>query len=96
MRVLKILLSENLDESIREKLKQMVSGGALRQFMKSKIYKARLKHTPLYNLDSNYFKQKQYSVSLEDGNTINMSEQLFKTRSNFLLSLVFSKMTLYL
>lgn len=59
----------------------MVADGTLRQFMKSKIYKARLKTRHSANLIVIIS-----SKNLEDGNAINRSKQMFKASNFFVKS----------
>ena len=77
-----IFFSEKLDERIKDNLKAMLDDGSLRAFSKSNIYRSRIKHTSLFNLDSDYFKEKEYPLTVEESNSINRSEQMFKSKSS--------------
>ena len=56
----------------------MVEDGSLRKFSKTRIYKARITHTSLFDLDSHYFNEKEYPLTTDDMNTINRSDQMLK------------------
>ena len=71
MHSISVSFSEKLDERIKQKLKEMVEDGSLWKFTKTRIYKAHIKHTSLFDLDSNYFNEKEYPVTTDDMNTMN-------------------------
>ena len=77
-----IFFSEKLDERIKDNLKTILDDGSLRAFSKSKLYRSRIKHTSLFNLDSDYFKEKEYPLTVEESNTIHRSEKIFKSKSS--------------
>ena len=52
----------------------MAEDGTLHEFSKTTIHKAPMKHTSLFDFESDYFKEKEYPVSVEDANTTNRSE----------------------
>ena len=82
MQSISVFFSEKFDERNKQKIKEMVEDGSLRKFAKTRIYKARIKHTSLFDLDSNYFNEKEYPVTTDDMNTMNRSEQMFKSKSS--------------
>lgn len=69
-----IFFSEKLDERIKKNLKNMAEDGTLHEFSKMTIYKTPMRHTLLFDFESDYFKEKEYPVSVEDANTTNRSE----------------------
>lgn len=52
----------------------MAEDGTLHEFSKMTIYKTPMRHTLLFDFESDYFKEKEYPVSVEDANTTNRSE----------------------